>query len=52
MIGDGHCLHVEFSDSADEVGNPDGPVEHGILGMDVEVNKGSGHKINTKEKDG
>ena len=43
VIGDRHGLHVVFPGAVDEIGQPDGTVQHGVLGMDVEMDKWSRH---------
>ena len=44
VVGDGHRRHVEFLGALDEVTDADGAVEHGILGVDVQMDKGCGHE--------
>ena len=43
VVGDGHRRHVEFFGALDQVADADGAVEHGILGVDVQMDKGCGH---------
>jgi hypothetical protein len=43
VVGDRYSLHAEIFGGRNQVGDANRPIEHGILGVDVEMNKGCGH---------
>ena len=45
VIRDCHGVHAVGLGFIYQISETDGPVKHGILGMDVEMDKGDGHKI-------
>jgi hypothetical protein len=45
MVCDCHCLHSKILGTLDKVIDADGTIEHGILGVNVKMNKRNGHKI-------
>lgn len=43
VVGDCHSVHAVGLGLSNQVSETNGPVEHGVLGVDVEMDKGCGH---------
>jgi len=43
VVGHRHRVHAKILGVLDQVGDADGPVKHGVLGVDVKMDEGCGH---------